>query len=61
MTSVDLQRATERQRASAVIVKVCRVGEISDEEQARLSEIEKKFNDREQRKQARITLSPSPV
>jgi hypothetical protein len=57
----DLQRATKRHRASAVIVNGCRIDERSGEERARLTEIEKKFNDMEQKKWARITLSPSPV
>jgi hypothetical protein len=46
----DLQRATERHRVSAVIVNGYRVDETSDEERARLTEIEKKFNDMEQKK-----------
>ena len=57
----DLQRATKRHRASAVIVNEYRIDERSGEDRARLTEIEKKFNDMEQKKEARITLSPSPV
>ena len=57
----DLQRATKRHRASAVIVNEYRFDERSGEERARLTEIEKKFNDMEQKKRARVTLSPSPV
>jgi hypothetical protein len=38
-----------------------RADETSDDERARLTEIEKKFNDAEQRKKARVTLSRSPV
>jgi hypothetical protein len=45
-----LQRAHERHRASAVIVRGWRVDETSDEERARLTEIEKKLIDAEQRK-----------
>jgi hypothetical protein len=46
----DLQRATKRHRASAVIVNGYRVDERSGEERARLTEIEKKFNAMEQKK-----------